>query len=98
MVREKKDDRFYIVTKNDIWKVDGDIKLLAWYSNLKDYARRYKKDKNGFIRIPPEVYNDDIGVTRRTIRRYNKKLEDKGLIEIDRVRRGGRTWAGFKLI
>lgn len=91
-------ERFYIIKKSDINKVDGDIKLLAWYSTLKDYSKRYRKDKTGFIRISPEIYKSDSGVTRRTIRRYNKRLEDKGLIEIDKTRRGGRTWAGFKLV
>ena len=87
-----------IVNKNDTHKVGNNPALLLWYSKLKDYSRRFKPDKSGFIRIPPSYYEEDAMVDRRTVKRYNKQLEDKGLIKVDKIRRGGRTWAGFRLV
>lgn len=98
MVQETKCEKYFIITKSDVKKVGGDIKLLLWYSKLKDYASRISKDETGFIRVPPEMYDVDINMNRRTVRRYNKRLEDKGLIVVDKVKRGGRTWAGFRLV
>lgn len=99
MVRKIKDQDVYVmVSKKDAHKVDNNPVLLLWYSKLKDYSKRFKPDKNGFIRIPPSYYEEDAMVDRRTVKRYNKKLEDKGLIEVDKIRRGGRTWSGFKLV
>lgn len=82
----------------DVAKVDGDLRLACWYAFLKDYRNRFKKDKLGFVRVPSEVFRFDLGADRKKVWRYNKKLEDKGLIIVDRVARGGRTWIGFKII
>lgn len=85
------------IDMRDIPKVDGDLALAFWYSILKDYAKRMKKDKDGFIRVSSKVFEFDYGVNRMKIWRYNKRLEDKGLVSVDRAARGGRTWIGFKL-
>ena len=82
----------------DVLKVDGDLRLALWYAALKDYRRRFKKDKNGFVRVPSKVFRFDFGADRKKVWRYNRKLEDKGLIVVDRVSRGGRTPIGFKII
>ena len=91
-------DKYYATNRSDVMKVGGDLKMLAWYSALKDYAKRFKKDKLGFIRVPSYVLAEDFSTNRTQIWRYNRMLEDKGLIEVDRVHRGGHTWVGFKLI
>ena len=93
-----KNEFYFSLDKRDLPKVNGDIALWVWYSKLKDYTQRFKADKYGFVRISPRIYEEDIGISKRQVQRYNKKLEDKGLIRIDKERRGGRTWAGFKLI
>lgn len=82
----------------DVHKVDGDLGLALWYALLKDYRRRFRKDKLGFIRVPSKVFKYDTGADRMKVWRYNKKLEDKGLVIVDRVARGNRTWIGFKLV
>lgn len=87
-----------MTTKADLSRVDGDARLFFWYSVLKDYGRRFKKDKYGFIRVPSELINQDYGYDRVKVWRYNKELEDKGLIKVDRVHRGGRTWIGYKIV
>ena len=84
--------------KRDLHKVDGDLALLAWYVILKDYANRLGKDKRGFTRVSSKVFSVDLGADRKKVWRYNKKLEDKGLIVVDRVARGRSTWIGFKII
>lgn len=86
------------IDKRDLSRVDGDFALLLWYSILKDYAKRMNQDKNGFVRVSSKVFELDLNADRMKVWRYNKKLEDKGLIAVDRVSRGGRTWIGFKLI
>ena len=96
MVQEN--DIYVVVKKKDAHKVNNNPALLLWYSKLKDYSRRFKLDKTGFVRIPPSYYEEDAMVDRRTVKRYNKQLEDKGLIVVDKVKRGGRTWAGFRLV
>lgn len=97
MVR-KRGEFYFVSDRRDLTKVGGDLALLCWYSKLKDYRQRFKPDKYGFIRIPPSVYEDDLGMSKKQVQRYNKKLEDKGLLKVDRMRRGGRTWAGFRLV
>ena len=97
MVRNKK-EFYFTIDIRDLEKVDGDLALLLWYSKLKDYAKRFRSDKFGFVRIPPNIYTQDTGINKKQVQRYNKKLEDKGLIGVDKVHRGGRTWAGIRLI
>ena len=71
---------------------------ILWYSVLQDYARRFKIDQFGYIRIPTQVVVDDYGIDRRRAWRYNKALEDKGFIKIDKKHRGGHTWMGIRFI
>lgn len=87
-----------ITKKADLAKVGGSTKLFFWYSVLKDYRKRFKRDKHGFTRVSSQVFSDDYGFDRKKVWRYNKELEDKGLVEIDRVHRGGRTWIGFRIV
>ena len=84
--------------KRDLPKVDGDVNLWVWYSKLKDYTKRFKTDEFGYARIPPDIFREDLWVNKKQVQRYNKKLEDKGLIRTDKVHRGNRTWAGFRLV
>ena len=94
----QKYDGFYFMTdKLDYVKVGGDLALWSWYSILKDYAKRFRKDRHGYTRVGSDMFADDYGIDRTTVWRYNRKLEDKGLLELDRAYRGGRTWIGFKL-
>ena len=89
----------YIMTqKADFKRFGGELGLLLWYSTLQDYARRFKKDSNGFVRVSSKVFEEDLGCDRMKVWRYNKKLEDKGFIVVDRVARGRKTWIGFKII
>jgi hypothetical protein len=83
---------------DDLAKVGGNMNLAYWYALLKDYRKRFKKDKLGFIRVPSQVFRFDMGADRKKVWRYNRKLEDKGLIIVDRTARGGRTWIGYKII
>ena len=89
---------YFIVKKKDMGKVNQDLALLSWYAILKDYAKRFKKDEKGFIRVPSNAFMEDYSLYHMKIWRYNKKLEDKGLIVVDRASRGGRTWIGYKFI
>lgn len=99
MVQKAQCDDIYVkVDKRDIKKFGSNLSLLMWYSKLKDYSRRFKPDKSGYIRIPPSYYTEDVLLDIRTIKRYNKQLEDKGLIKVDKIRRGGRTWSGFRIV
>lgn len=98
MVQENDDGYYFWVDKQDLIKVNGDVALLIWYAKLKDYAKRFKIDKTGYIRIPPDVYEKDLLFSKKKVQRYNRRLEDKGLIVVDKVHRGGRTWAGYRLI
>lgn len=92
-------DGFYFITnKLDYAKVGGDFALAYWYAVLKDYRKRFKVDPHGFTRVSSETFLDDFGLDRVKVWRYNRKLEDKGLLKLDRKKRGGRTWIGFKLI
>ncbi|MCR5700181.1 MAG: hypothetical protein K6G49_01990 [Candidatus Saccharibacteria bacterium] len=96
MVRKSK---FYLtVDKELLTRFSDDHGLFYWYLILQDYSERFKKDKLGFIRVPSKVFSDDHKIDRKKIWRYNKKLEDKGLIKVDRVHRGGHTWIGYKFI
>ena len=94
----KNDDFYFLADKRDVPKVDGDLALFLWYSKLKDYTKRFSKDEYGYIRIPPRIYEEDLNMSKKQAQRYNKKLEDKGLIKVDKIHRGNRTWAGFKLV
>lgn len=98
MVREYNDGFYFTANKLDYAKVGGDFVLAYWYAVLKDYRKRLKKDQYGYTRVSSEMFADDWGLDRIKVWRYNRKLEDKGLIKIDRKKRGGRTWIGFKLV
>ena len=84
--------------KRDLERLGGDLALWAWYCVLKDYANRLPRDKNGFTRVASKVFESDLKADRMKAWRYNKKLEDKGLIVVDRTARGRSTWIGFKII
>lgn len=83
---------------DDLTKVKGDLRLLAWYAILKSYSGRFKKDKDGFTRISSEIFLTDWQMERISVWRYNKSLEELGLIIVDKKHRGGRTWMGYKII
>lgn len=97
-MQETESGYYFWADRRDLEKVGGDLALWFWYAKLKDYAKRFKKDKNGYVRVPPDVFAEDLLFNKKKVQRYNKKLEDKGLIKTDKVRRGGRTWAGYKLV
>lgn len=84
--------------KRDLDKVGGDWALAYYYAILKDYANRLTQDKKGFTRVSSKVFEVDLMADRMKIWRYNRKLEDKGLITVDRVARGRSTWIGYKII
>lgn len=88
---------FLRINKSQIVRFEGDLALVLWYSALKDYARRFKPDKHGFVRITSHLINEDYGLDKQKIRRLNRKLEKMNLIVIDNVTRGGRTPIGFKI-
>lgn len=95
----RKGDGFWVTSSRlDYARCEGDFFLWIWYSVLKDYSKRFKKDCYGFTRVNTQVFADDYNLDRGKVWRYNRKLEDKGLLVIDRVKRGGRTWLGYKLI
>ncbi len=81
----------------DVKKTNGDLALLAWYSALKDYAKRFRRDKNGFTRVSSAVFEKDFGINRVKVWRMNKKLAELGLIILDTAS-GGRNWVGFKVL
>lgn len=93
-----KKELFIPVQKSDFSKFDGELGLLLWYSALKDYYSRLRHDKDGFVRVSSMVFKEDLNADRMKVWRHNKKLEGKGLIVVDRVARGRRTWIGFKII
>lgn len=95
---QKTAEPYLIVKKSDLRKLGNDFRLAFWLSALKDYARRFKRDKFGYIRVPIEMIEEDYGLYKVKIWRYNKELEDKGLVKIDRTIRGGRTCMGFRFI
>ena len=84
--------------KRDLEKLDGDWALAFYYAVLKDYANRLSPDKKGFTRVSSKVFEADLKADRMKIWRYNKKLEDKGLIIVDRFARRRSTWIGFRII
>ena len=84
--------------KRDLDKLDGDWSLAFYYAVLKDYSNRLNADKKGFTRVSSKMFEADLKANRMKIWRYNKRLEDKGLIVVDRVARGRSTWIGYKLI
>ena len=96
MVQEN--NQFVKMEYADYGLVYGDFALWSWYSIIKDYVRLCKKDERGYTRVSTARFARDYGVDRMKIWRYNKKLEDKGLIRVDKKCRGGRTWIGFKLV
>lgn len=92
-------ENYYLpIAKADFQKVGGDFKSFVWLGLLKDYRRRFKRDRYGFTRVPSNVFLDEFGADRVKVWRYNKILEDKGLIKVDRKHRGGRTWIGYRII
>lgn len=97
MVRESSKN-FTRLYREDYAEVEGDFALAFWYAVIKDYVSICKRDNHGYTRVSSKQFADDWGVDRQTVWRYNRKLEDKGLIRLDRGHRGGRTWVGFKLV
>jgi biotin operon repressor len=97
MVRNN-DKTYIIAERSDYALAEGDFLAWSWYSILKNYTRLCKRDNHGYTRVSSKKLADDWGVDRQTVWRYNRKLEDKGLIRLDRGHRGGRTWVGFKLV
>lgn len=95
---QKKVEPYLVTMKRDLQRLDYDFRLTFWLSILKDYARRFKPDKLGYIRVPIDIIEADYKMYRVKIWRYNRELEDKGLLKIDRTIRGGRTWMGFRFI
>lgn len=93
------DEKYVLLSaKKDFERVGKSERLFFWYTVLKDYRKRFKRDKYGFTRVPSAVMKLDYGYDRIKVWRYNKELEDKGLIKVDRVHRGGRTWIGYRLV
>lgn len=88
---------FLRIDKSQIVRFEGDLGLVLWYSALKDYARRFKPDKHGFIRVSNRLIATDYGLDKQKARRMSKQLEKLGLIVLDNVARGGRTPTGFKM-
>lgn len=93
-----KDSDFYLkIEFRHLRKVRGDPALMLWYGALRDYARKFKPDKTGYIRLSKAVVDSDYGINRRQIQRMNGRLEELGLIEIDKLQRGGRTPMGYRI-
>lgn len=92
-------EKYYLpIAKADFKKVGGDFRLFVWLGLLKDYRKRFKRDKYGYTRVASKVFLKEFGIDRVKVWRYNKMLADKGLIEVDRKHRGGRTWIGYRII
>lgn len=85
------------VDLEDIPKFGNDAQLLLWYSALKGYVRAFPADRKGYHRIAAKIIERDFGYNSMRIWRYNQKLIKKGLLKMDQ-KRGGATWAGYKLI
>lgn len=98
MVQNNAENSFIMSERSDYTLVEGDFLLWTWLSIIKNYVRICRRDNHGYTRISSRRFADDWGVDRHTVWRYNRRLEDKGLIKLDRKRRGGRTWVGIKLI
>ena len=79
-------------------KFGGDLALAVWYSALKDYQKRFKPDKFGFVRVSSAVFEEDFGLYRMKVWRLNQKLEEAGFIVVDKVSRGSRKFIGFKVL
>lgn len=93
-----KSDNYYLkIDKRTLGRLSGDPASMLWYAALKDYARRFKPDREGYIRISPKVVEVDYGFNRDQIKYLNKKLRSVGLIEIDPVKRGRRIPTGYKI-
>lgn len=88
---------FLQIEKSQIARFEGDLALVLWYSALKDYAKRFKPDKHGFIRVSNKLIATDYGLDKQKARRMSKQLEKLGMIVLDNVARGGRTPTGFKI-
>lgn len=91
---------FLKVDKGVIRAFDGDLELALWYSALKDYRRRFRPDKYGFVRLDKGMITEELGekLYDRKIRRLNQKLEEMGYIAVDKVKRGARNYMGIKVI
>lgn len=76
---------------------NGDLASWAWYYSLKDYTKRFRADKYGYIRISNQIIMRDFGFDRFRAYKLNKKLESLGLIEIDSIKRGKRIPTGIKI-
>lgn len=93
------DKKYYFkVDKRYVAAFNGDLVLAFWYSALKDYQRRFKPDKLGFVRVSSATFEEDFGFYRMKVWRLNQKLEDAGYIVVDKVSRGGRRYIGFKVL
>ena len=88
---------FVKLDKRLIKQLDGDLALVSWLAILRDYAARFRTDNLGFTRVKLDVIKEDYGFYAVKVWRLNKKLEEAGLVEIDKVPRGGRRYMGFKL-
>lgn len=93
----KKNSYHFLVEKNLVKQFGGDLALALWYSALKDYARRFKPDKAGYVRISRSLIEQDLGLSRSQIRTLNAKLVAAGLLRVDGTSHGGRAYAGYKL-
>lgn len=95
----EKNSSFTLRVKKDLVRFfDGDLALALWYTALIDYSKRFKRDKHGFSRISNQIIAKDLNLSRSQIRTLNNKLVAKGLIQVDDVSRGGRTFAGYKFL
>ena len=89
---------YWRVNKTDFESAHGDLGLLMWISILKDYEKRFRHDNAGFVRVPYQTFERDLGYNRVRVWRWNRRAEEAGLIAADRTTRGGRTWMGYKII
>ena len=93
----KNSEYFLRIDKSLVDKLKGDPAAMLWYGALRDYARRFKPDDNGFVRLSTSVAEQDFGITPRQVRYLSHKLQTAGLIVLDNTPRGGRTPMGFKI-
>ena len=84
-----------MIDKRTIGLLAGDPASMLWFAALKDYSKRFKPDKTGFIRISYKVVESDYGLDRRQIKYLNNKLVKARLIKIDTTIRGGRIPTGY---
>ena len=91
----KLDKSFLMIDKRTIGILAGDPASMLWFAALKDYSKRFKPDKTGFIRISFKIVESDYGLNKRQIRYLNDKLIAAKLIKTDTKIRGGRIPTGY---